>query len=715
MARPTRGIDPRYGASSGASWAHEQWVRSWHASGGRVGSQAGEAEISMKSPAPSLSPLELEQAYLTQAYRLMESMAGRGDSLDLARADATIRALAERSTAERVALLRRLLERDEQLPLLLGRLDLNDGPLYVGRAMVVDEERNLKIASWRAPAAAAFYRASRRQPENALRRRRIRADGRTVVEVTDEALVDPLPERLQKDLAPPLEIDPIVAALSQRRGARMVDVVSTLMPDQYELVAAPLSTTLVVQGSPGSGKTAVGLHRAAFLLYGDDGDQSLQPSEMLVVGPNPLFLDYTHDVLPDLGEAEIEQTTLQGLLPVSVDREEPDPARDHLLGEERMAGALHDFLWSLPKRPEPESLDIDGVQLSSLHLRIGFDAAMRQRGGYLDRREAFVHAITRHYGKLVQPSRLRTVISSRFWPSYGPERAVRTFLSSPGELVGTCLTASDASSMSRTDPERWTRAEAVLVDEASAILHGRQDRRFTHLVVDEIQDLSPMELRAIGRRARQVASFTILGDLAQSTRSGAPVDWREIVRLLGTSGPTRRVDLRMAYRVPEAALAPALALYEDLDVKAPAPLPYRSGGGGFHLQRASNGADLAERVSLSVQDALEWGGSVGVIAPHAELDAVVTLLREQEMLRGGSTALDGRLTVIPDSQTHGLEFDHVVVVEPSYIADDDGARGLRRLYVALTRATNSLTIVHLDPLPAGLGRWARDHAPISHS
>jgi hypothetical protein len=704
MAARGRSVDPRYVASSGGSWALEQWTRDWHA--GRVGPRRRTSDVAAPTaPTPEVrSPLELEQAYLDESYRLVQQMLDQSRGLDLDRLDASIRAAARRGAAERIELLERLLERDEHLPLLLGRLDSDDRALYVGRAMVVDEEREVKIASWRAPAAAAFYRASRQAPDGVLRRRRIHTSGRRVTEVADEALVDPLPHRLQTDLAEQPDRDPVAEALAQRRGSRMVDVVSTLMPDQYELVAAPRQTSLVVQGAPGSGKTAVGLHRAAFLLYGEDAAQGLAPTDVLIVGPNPTFLDYIHDVLPDLGEHDIHQTTLHGLLATRAIRPEPSPEREELLGQERMATLVDQYVWSLPTRPSGD-IRVGRVLLSTPRLQDAFDAAMRQHGGFADRREAFITAAIRTHPDEPEPGALRASLSRRFWPALRPEAAVSGLLENAAALVGPHLGTDEAALLARVQPGEWTRAETVLIDEAEACLHGRVQERYAHLVVDEVQDLTAMELRVLRRRAGAGASFTLLGDLAQATRTAAPADWREIRRLLVPGGEVERVDLPTAYRVPASALDPALALFEQLEVDVAPPVAYRREGQGVTVHYAGTGAELAESLVIAVLLAADRGGSVGVVAPAEGVEEVRALLVEHELLDQHQT-LGAALSVVADRDVHGLEFDHVVVVEPAWIVADDGARGLRRLYVALTRCTQSLTLLHHDGLPASLASWA---------
>ena len=706
----SRPIDRRYGTGS-ESWSHRMLTDAWY---GRRTDRAKpprpvSRQVAPTAPAaPPRTPLEAEQRFLDSAYVLLRGLLDRTRSLSTRHLDRGVVAATQESRSNRVALLERILAEDSRLALLLGRLDFEDGPMYVGRTHVVDEDSNVKIASWRAPKSAAFYRATARSPMDVLRRRSIVSDGPRVVDIDDEALREPLPDALAADTVLSERHDRLAEALGQHRRGRMVDVISTLMPDQYELVAAPPTTTLAIQGSPGSGKTAVGLHRAAFLLYGDDQAAQMQPRDVLVVGPNPRFLNYIHDVLPDLGEHEVQQTTFQGLLPVRVTDSDPDPERERLLAQDAVIDALHRSIWARPT-PPTGVIVLGNRRLSADRLQARFQDAMNRTGAYGNRREFFLTAAVNawdYLGTTLNRTELRANLSRRFWPALNPERAVTDLLTgtgTAGEHVPDELRALFAAGSGQPR----TRAEALLVDIADEMINGSLTQRFRHIIIDEVQELSGLELQAIRRRARPDASYTLLGDLAQSTRLGALPDWDRIVSQLSPSDDAVLIDLPTAYRIPAQALDAALSLLGHLEVSVPEPIAYRQGAYPCEVVPASSDDDLLEGVRVAVEVLQSRAGSIAIVVPTDDGERFRAAIEQAASDPSGISAEGSDApVVIGDQEVHGLEFDHVIVVEPEQIVGADGALGLRRLYVALTRCTKSLTVVHHDPLPEPLAAWA---------
>ena len=709
----SRPIDRRYGTGS-ESWSSRVLSDPW---GGRrtdrpkprkpVPSQIAPAPPATPSTNPSSTPLEAEQRFLDAAYVLLRGMLARTRSLRTRHLDPGVAAATQEAHGNRATLLERLLADDSRLALLLGRLDFDDGPMYVGRTHIVDEDSNVKVASWRAPKSAAFYRASVRSPMDVLRRRRIVSDGHQVVDIDDEVLQEPLPDDLAVDTVHRERRDRLAEALDQQRGGRMVDVISTLMPEQYELVAAPAATTLAIQGSPGSGKTAVGLHRAAFLLYGDDQAAQIQPRDVLVVGPNPRFLDYIHDVLPDLGEHDVQQTTFQGLLPVRVTDTAPDAERERLLAQDAVIDALQRSIWAAPTAPTG-TIAIGNMRLSADRLEASFQDTITRKGAYGNRREFFLRAAVNEWdylGPTLNRTELRAQVSRRFWPALDPERVVTDLLNATGtaeEQVPNELRALLAAGSGRPR----TRAEAVLVDIADQMINGSLTQRFRHIIIDEVQELTELELQAIRRRARPNASYTLLGDLAQSTRSGINPDWDSIVSALEPIDDAVRIDLPTAYRIPLKALNAARSLLGHLEVSVPTPIAYRQGAYPSEVVAAVGDDDLLEGVHTAVEVLKDRAGSMAIVVPASASDRFRAAFEQGEAGPSGMMTADEEAPlVVGDHELHGLEFDHVIVVEPHLIVGSDGARGLRRLYVALTRCTKSLTIIHQDPLPEPLAAW----------
>ena len=656
------------------------------------------------SPDPTLAA---ERAYLAAARADLLAMRDATLALDARGGDAVSEAYLAASLHRRVLAL----TDDPETPLFFGRLDLEDERYYVGRRHVHDDAGDPVVIDWRADVSTAFYRATRTEPMGVKLRRRFGFERGAITAYEDEHLQDRSEaERRSAILAGEIE---------RPRVGPMRDIVATIQPDQDELVRADLDTSLAVQGAPGTGKTAVGLHRAAYLLY--TYPERLRRTGVLVVGPNAAFLHYIVQVLPALGEGGIEQTTvadLVGHVPVRA----AEPAEVAVLkGEARLADVLRRAVLTHVAKPAEDVLAIIGTRRYRVpmhRLRRYVDDARREVAqGTLrwnaarDRlrlqlaedirrqREAAGGAPSdAETQKLARSKPIREFVDAG-WPVLDAA-ALLARLYTDAELLNraSATTLTDAERALLVWPTaprsvravRWTAADAVLVDELVGILDGVSS--YVHIVVDEAQDLSAMQCRAVARRA-PVGSVTVLGDLAQATTPWAPGDWSETMAHLGHPEATV-APLTVGYRVPNEVIAVANRL---LPYIAPAVEPASSVRAGVQALRFAAGPVVA-----AVGDALRFEGSVGVIVPDARAKAVLVGLTEAGVeARDLADEADSRVTVVPATAAKGLEFDSVVVLEPAGIvaAEPDRLAGLRRLYVVLTRAVSRLIVVHTEPLP----------------
>ncbi|MFI7446123.1 HelD family protein [Nonomuraea sp. NPDC049714] len=591
-------------------------------------------------------------------------------------------------------------------PPFFGRLDFGQSSAehrgrsyHIGRRHIGGERGGPPLViDWRAPVSRAFYRAGARDPQGVAVRRRFGWSGRTLTSFEDERLEAGEEDRTGRLLA---------AEIERPRVGPMRDIVATIQPEQDDLVRAGLAESICVQGAPGTGKTAVGLHRAAYLLYAHR--ERLRRGGVLVLGPNRAFLGHISAVLPTLGEVDVEQTTLEQLLATVPVRAEDSPAAAAVKHDPRMAVVLREALYARIRKPaEPvEVADgsarwrvredvlrrlVDDTRRDALPYTTGRER-VRARLVELVRRQAEARgrtataAWTRMVGRAVTP------FLDAVWPAVRPEEVLLEVLS--GRAPADALTPAERRAITWARPPRghrsarWTAADLVLLDELAGLLE--RPRGYGHVIVDEAQDLSPMQCRAVARRSEH-GSITVLGDLAQGTTPWAARSWPPHLELLGKPDG-RLVALTEGFRVPAEVAELAGRLLPALEVDVPVTRSHRADG----RVRLISVPELRHGVVEAARQALEFEGSVGVIAADDQVDALTAALWD------GGLDVAGRLGVLPASLAKGLEYDHVVVCEPAAIAEAE-ARGLNRLYVALTRAVSRLDVVHARPLPPQLSR-----------
>jgi DNA helicase IV len=648
--------------------------------------------------------LPAEQTYLDHAYECLDRM--RQALLRTVDA-AAIGADGADIAAERIGAWvdRRLAayEAAEQV-LCFGRIDVDsvENSLYVGRRWVHDDD-GVVVVNWQAPAARPFYTATPAEPHGVTLRRRFRLQGRTLTGISDEALHGSL-----EDAASTLD-DFLLEELERARDARMRDIVATIQADQYGLIARAPEPPLVIQGGPGTGKTAVGLHRASYLLFAHR--QALR--RVLLVGPNPLFMDYVSHVLPALGEDAVDQRAVVELVEGAEVTLVDPPEVERLKADARLADVVQRAV-ELRSRGRPEELVVrmEGMFVGVREREVAelLAAARSEQGLSAAARERFRMSVLRRFyadygatlGGLamrafdeVERSLKKDGVLNRFleavWPAPKPEHVVRQLLGSRERLAEAADGILDEGEqrLLRRARSGWSAADLPLLDEARALLQG-DHVRYGHVIVDEAQDLTPMQLRMIARRA--AGAFTILGDVAQATGPVPYAGWDELLGRLPGGELAEIEELKHAYRVPREIMSLALPLLEHIAPGMEPPVAYRAGADPPRIVQADSPLDAA------YHEAAELAGAEGLLAVIAPAS-----LRGDVEAVPGSLFDDTRISVLTAREAKGMEFDHVIVVEPALIVEEGaGGQGLRELYVALTRPTTTLVVVHDRPLPKEL-------------
>ncbi len=694
----------------------------------------GGVRSSLVPAASDADPLEAERRYLTRARAELTRMRERTLSLRAQGGDPVSTEFLAATLYHRAASL----VDDPTSTLFFGRIDTDgSGPggagtperWYVGRRHVADADGDPVVVDWRADVSRAFYRASRAEPMGVRLRRRFGVDHGKLTAFEDEHLTDPAePERRSAILAGEIE---------RPRVGPMRDIVATIQPEQDAIVRADVTTTVCVQGAPGTGKTAVGLHRAAWLLYAFR--DRLARSGVLVVGPNRAFLEHVGSVLPALGEIEVAHTTVEQLTASVPVRAVEDASLATLKGDARMARVLSRAVWAHVRAPSEALVVPRGSrrwrvpahevreivdELRTRGVRYGAARAMlphRLAHAVLLQMEASGDSPDDRVQETVARSRPVRAYADALWPQLDAVRVVMGLLSDADLLSASAsdlLTPAEQAALRWTTPARgprsapWTAADAVLVDEVQDLLNRTPS--LGHVVLDEAQDLSPMQLRAVGRRC-STGSMTVLGDIAQGTTPWATSSWASSLHYLGQEG-AHVEELTRGFRVPAAVIEFAATLLPHMAPGLAAPESVREDPGTLDLRRVEAG-ELAAAVVTATHAALTQEGSVGVIVADESVAEVaeafvaagldhLRLGRDDELDRGTADHEDGthRLHLVPATVAKGLEFDRVVVVEPAAIAaaEPDERTGLRRLYVVLTRAVTGLTVVHAAPLPTPL-------------
>ncbi|WP_433700810.1 HelD family protein [Nocardiopsis sp. CA-288880] len=637
-------------------------------------------------------------------------------------------------------------------PLVFMRADVEEGgeyeTFYVGRMGVKDDKQNRLVIKWTAPLAKKWQLAKAGSPGSVRLRRRLRCDGRKVLSYFDEisqpdqhtsdhsgpspaqvaALVTRRKVEEQEEMVDPF----LLEELNRARKGLMRDIVETIQRDQLELVSDERPGALVIQGGPGTGKTAVGLHRVTWLLDNDH----FRADQILVVGPHPEFLSYVGQVLPSLGTRGVRARALEGLWEGRA-RAEDAPVQAQIKSDSMMAEVLERAVHALIRPEALTGLLTDGqlvfqddsryVTVEGDDLEQMVEQARQRPGTHAGRRQYFVDSLLDllikelasrpgHLGrdrgirKRLAQSRTVNKLVTAVCPQFSEKRLLRRLLNDPETLAAAAegILARDEQQAlirpkaSNEAEEPWTRADLVCLEELSVLLTGDSPERYQHIVVDEAQNLTPMQVRGLARRCPN-GSLTVLGDLAQSTGEHRYERWSDFTDLLTLRNGWHLHELTVGYRIPHEVMHVAVPSAVAVAPTVRSPTPVRPPEEGNAMVRGTSSDNLLEEVAAQVDQLREPGGqrrSIAVIT--ADGSPLLGKARERLATAGPGEPendKDGSVVqILPVSRVNGLEFDHVVLVEPAEITASV-ANGAGLLYVALTRCTQSLSVVYARPLP----------------
>lgn len=692
------------------------------------------------------SDLPVEQAHIDRAYDCL--------------AEARTRALGIRNLteAQRGGTYQERYERnyfDEKLVQMLNNLDIGDAALafgridravdgdgapeafHIGRLAVADADSNQLIVDWRAPIAEPFYRATGRDTMGLVRRRHFMMEKRRLIAIEDELFGENHLGIGRDDglTGPRLRGEStLLSALRRGRSGQLGDIVATIQAEQDVIIRAPNKGVLVVQGGPGTGKTVVALHRAAYLLY--THRFPLADQGVLVVGPNRVFLRYIERVLPSLGESGVREAVLADLVAGVRLGAVDSPLARRVKGDLRMVEVVKRAIRDR-QRPLKEPFELP-YGAGFLRLRPSDTArVVKEAQRRTKRHNEMCRAVEGELVSMLMPtmrdgeytlstarSRLREfaefrALMFRIWPSLAPAELLHDLFGSRALLRSAAkglLTDDEVEALHRPRAEslaaaQFSDADVALLDEVRHLLGPRPRKggvvdesdeieTYGHIIVDEVQDLTPMQLRMVGRRSLNGA-MTVVGDIAQATGPSSPSNWQEVLSLLPSNRESRVTQLSVGYRIPRQIMDYAARL---LPTAAPGQTPPEAvrEGDSDPLIRAVDKTGLTHEVAQQARRLLAEvdDGRVAVVCPDEMYDEVCAALEVAglEFGRAGASGLEKSLTVVPVTVVKGLEMDAVVVVEPiaMYESPDVGARGL---YVALTRSTQQLVVVHSRQLP----------------
>lgn len=746
----------------------------------------------MTESSPRERAIAQEQDYVDHAYHALDSQrAAYADRLSTVRSQTGQESAGELSERDSFAShyednLTRL--RNVENRLVLGRLDFEDGTNeHIGRISLKNSDREIILLDWRAPQAEAFYQATAAHPGDVVRRRHIQTRFREVTGIEDELLDS---NATSNDLNLTGE-GALMAAMNQARDGKMSDIVATIQAEQDRIIRAESQGVLVVQGGPGTGKTAVALHRAAFLLYSQRA--RLSRSGVLIVGPSPVFLRYIDQVLPSLGESDVVSTTIAGLMPgvraTSVDSAYAGEIKGRLVWRRIAKRAVREVL----ERPLSRSvtLTISGVQvrLTPRDVEAAHSKARRAGTSHNEARDVYARMLVDLLARRVADAKDLSLAENEWiigdvaastdarreinlhWLPSAPSQLLERLYSRPELLreVARELSDSERSALIRPKGSGFTPADIAILDELAEHLgpfHDDFERRqrsaaqarqaelssyvsetmsamnlgggildagmmaerladsgpritlaeraasdrswtYSHVVVDEAQELSPMQWEMLIRRCPS-RSFTVVGDLDQRPEGAPQGGWRSLLGRLGEN--VRQENLTISYRTPATVLNAAsrtllAAGARVASVQAARDLPDSFVDSPATIDTVNEVLAMEISQACLIMDA-EYGvggGTLAVIAPEAMHDRVAAAIQASESAQRWPTDTDGndvaaRIQVLTPYQSKGLEYDVVVLFEPAAVLEE----GPGSLYVAMTRPTRQLRVVHTTALPEGM-------------
>ncbi len=748
--------------------------------------------------------LEAERDYVAKLYsRLDELRAEKKEQLTRTRAtgaQGTLQNVSERDSfaalyEDRLAQLNAVEDR-----LVFGRLDLDDNvnrageepgaPRYIGRIGMTDDELTRLMVDWRAPEAAAFYQATALHRQGVRRRRHLMLRGRTVLGIDDEVLDTELFGEAHDHQGE----GALMAALTQKRTGRMGDIVGTIQAEQDRIIRAPLAGVLVVQGGPGTGKTAVALHRAAFLLY--EHRERLKSAGVLLVGPSSSFMRYIERVLPSLGETGVVMSSVGELYPGLRAIPEHNRETARVKGRQLMAKVVAKAVSNRQRLlAEDRRVVVEGTRLTLTRgqVRHARERARSAHKPHNEARDIFVKTLVRELAEQLQQkleesagngnavdrsylvqevreSRDVRIALNLCWMPLTPQSLLEELFAKPHLMAAAApqLREAELKALYRAPGSPWTEADVPLLDEAAELLgefhavgnkeagaeaqlkrdvenaeatlrnvnemlfnagmdglvtaeelaeinqetavrqtaaeRAMADRNWAygHVVVDEAQELSPMQWRLLMRRC-PLKSFTVVGDIAQTSSASGATSWEQAMRPFVAERFTLE-ELTVNYRTPMQIAEAATRVAHAAGLTISTPKAVREGEWPPIVDRLAQGTMLEKlREILPGEVEIADGGLLAVIVPESMLRAVRSAVVEQfgRRVGTGSGGLSQDIVVLGARESKGLEFDVVVVLEPQELVDEvEGSVG--DLYVAMTRTTQRLRILAEGSLPAGI-------------
>lgn len=673
--------------------------------------------------------LAYEQSRVDEAYKLADEKVAwlreRLDGRPIEAGDNKAADIVKRQWKSKLARLDHLLRPDGEF-LLFGRVDFSHDPsldeelkgatYYVGVERVSDPEDDPTVIAWESRLGRAFTDPSRYGNGHAVdRKRQFTGENRQLLDINDTVFKNGRPE--------PGQGDPLLAALKGKTTGHMHQVVATIQAEQFRLMEFDADKTLVVQGGPGTGKSIVGLHRVSVLIYRSEGQ--LAEGDILVVGPSDVFVRYIEKVLPSLGRTAVEHRAITGVGAHGVLAQRRDSGRAReVKGGVVMAEVLARFLEQRITTDMDELEIKPGVYLRGKELQAVL-AETRRKLPYMVRRDNVRESMIRQLGTRINGRDDVKNALNRIIPDRSESQAVHDVLSGRkylAEAAEGLLTLEEQAAIAKPSGNQndavWFIDDLPLVDEAAYLLRGSSAiDQYQHILVDEAQDLSPMQLRVLSRRVASGGAATILGDLAQSTSPWAPDDWKEHLAAGGIEAD-EIAELTASYRIPVPLLDYANQLLQVIDVRtAPSRSVIEEGEDPSVIEADSRGD--GHRLAADVVDSIIYTGAkdgqIGVIGDDDDLAGVSRALEDREIEHTwAARSLTTPVTLVPYEEAKGLEFNYVVVMEPGKLYRSDPVLGPRRLFVAATRARDDLTFIHSTPLPPVLeGGGPGSSAPTS--
>jgi len=611
---------------------------------------------------------------------------------------------------------------------------------YIGKFAIYDSRADLLVCSWKAPIAALFYRSNIKDPLGLAKKCRIIFDHPNHVKDLEEVIFKELQTRVENLTKNPESdvSDAVLDELEKGSSGSLKEIVKTIHASQYEIISAKRGGLHIIQGAPGTGKTVVGVHRASWLLF-PGNDAELKAEKTMIVGPNIAFIRYIENVVPSLGDETIVHKDLTKLGPTVTIGAVESRSVAKLKGDIRMKALILQAIKDRLKFPEDDIIfnppgHIRQVALSAEGISIKMSKLVQDsligegKTSYSASRSFFktwllnsVNSILKENFESEGSQPLRNVpflkesdieaLVERIWPSLSPATFLRDFYSSQGRIINAArdldfsireLMLLERKSASQLSNELWTLSDVALLDFLAFRFYGPDQKDlFEYIIVDEAQDLTPMQLESIKRRSEN-GDILLMGDLAQATGPWVYSSWNQIALCIGQT-IERFDELEFGYRVPKQIFEYATRVLSHIDPELKSPRLVRDVNVDPELKTCD---DFKQLVNLLIEDLKRLGSSsshIGLIIADSQVELLMEELKNSGIAFNvlESNSLAEGLNIIPVSRQKGLEFDDVIIVDPRKIIEIEEI-GLRQLYVSVTRSLKGLWIYSTGETPREL-------------